>query len=101
MLVVPDLDRSTPFVYPRKRRISGPSHKGIEGTSRRDLSDHKAFVRIFIFCSVFFLKIRRGEDHGGVEKALDRSLNKLGVEHADLFLVHWPQALLDNGTCNL
>ncbi|KAF8962183.1 Aldo/keto reductase [Flammula alnicola] len=38
-----------------------------------------------------------GEDHGRVAIALDRSLRKLGVEYVDLYLMHWPQALLDNG----
>ncbi|KAG8819874.1 hypothetical protein FRC18_011903 [Serendipita sp. 400] len=31
-------------------------------------------------------------DHGRVEAALDRSLNALGLEYIDLYLMHWPQA---------
>ncbi|THU87872.1 aado/keto reductase [Dendrothele bispora CBS 962.96] len=38
-----------------------------------------------------------GEDHGHVAQALDRSLEKLQMDYVDMYLMHWPQALDDNG----
>ncbi|KAF5381726.1 hypothetical protein D9615_005473 [Tricholomella constricta] len=46
---------------------------------------------------IFITTKLAGEDHGRVSVALDQSLKKLGVEYVDLFLMHWPQALLDSG----
>ncbi|KAF9458796.1 Aldo/keto reductase [Collybia nuda] len=46
---------------------------------------------------IFLTTKLTGEDHGHVEEALNCSMRKLGVQYVDLFLVHWPQALLDNG----
>ncbi|KAJ4483340.1 Aldo/keto reductase [Lentinula aciculospora] len=38
------------------------------------------------------------EDHGRPEKALEYSLNRLGVDYVDLYLMHWPQAFdVDHG----
>jgi len=37
------------------------------------------------------------EDHGRVSEALQKSLDNLGLSYVDLFLMHWPQALKDNG----
>ena len=39
----------------------------------------------------------RSEDHGNVAVALDHSLKKLGVTYVDLYLMHWPQTLLETG----
>ncbi|KAJ3483291.1 hypothetical protein NLI96_g6425 [Meripilus lineatus] len=39
-----------------------------------------------------------GEFHGSVEEGLQRSLENLGLEYVDLFLMHWPQALTPQGT---
>ena len=30
-------------------------------------------------------------------QALDHSLHKLGLDHVDLYLMHWPQALKEDG----
>lgn len=46
---------------------------------------------------IFITTKLAGEDHGSVSSALDHSLQKLGVQYIDLFLMHWPQALLDSG----
>jgi len=46
---------------------------------------------------IFLTTKLASEDHGNVELALNRSLTKLGVEYVDLFLVHWPMALLATG----
>ena len=32
-----------------------------------------------------------------VEAACKRSLSKLGLEYLDLYLIHWPVAMKDNG----
>ncbi|RDB26737.1 D-galacturonate reductase [Hypsizygus marmoreus] len=46
---------------------------------------------------IFLTTKLASKDHGRVAAALDRSLEKLGVEYVDLFLMHWPQTLLQNG----
>ncbi|KAK2464143.1 hypothetical protein APHAL10511_003836 [Amanita phalloides] len=46
---------------------------------------------------IFITTKLAGEDHGRVAHALDSSLHKLGVGYVDLYLMHWPQALKDNG----
>ncbi|CAE6354492.1 unnamed protein product [Rhizoctonia solani] len=33
------------------------------------------------------------DDHGRVAEALERSLNNLGLDYVDLYLMHWPQAI--------
>lgn len=38
-----------------------------------------------------------GTYHRRVEEGLDSSLKRLGLDYIDLFLVHWPIALHDNG----
>ncbi|TFK53915.1 Aldo/keto reductase [Heliocybe sulcata] len=37
------------------------------------------------------------EDHGRVSEALQKSLGNLSLDYIDLFLMHWPQTLKDNG----
>ncbi|KAL0947736.1 hypothetical protein HGRIS_013819 [Hohenbuehelia grisea] len=46
---------------------------------------------------IFLTTKLAGEDHGRVSHALDVSLQRLGTDYVDLFLVHWPQALTDAG----
>ncbi|KIJ34294.1 hypothetical protein M422DRAFT_213220 [Sphaerobolus stellatus SS14] len=46
---------------------------------------------------IFLTTKLAGEDHGRVEAALDISLQKLGEEYVDLYLMHWPQALHPTG----
>ena len=46
---------------------------------RKDCPDH-------ILC--------RNADHGRVREALEESLARLGLEYIDLYLMHWPQALV-------
>ncbi|KAH9923661.1 Aldo/keto reductase [Fomitopsis serialis] len=36
-------------------------------------------------------------DHGRVEQAFETSLTKLGVDHVDLYLMHWPMAYGESG----
>ncbi|EPQ57622.1 aado/keto reductase [Gloeophyllum trabeum ATCC 11539] len=38
-----------------------------------------------------------GEHHACVAKSLQKSLDNLGLDYVDLFLMHWPQALKENG----
>lgn len=38
-----------------------------------------------------------GTYHRRVEEGLDSSLKRLGLDYIDLFLIHWPIALHDNG----
>ncbi|KAL5531103.1 hypothetical protein ACEPAG_3979 [Sanghuangporus baumii] len=37
------------------------------------------------------------KDHGRVQDALETSLNKLGVDYVDLYLMHWPIAFREDG----
>ncbi|KAG9224194.1 hypothetical protein CCMSSC00406_0004693 [Pleurotus cornucopiae] len=46
---------------------------------------------------VFITTKLASEDHGRVSAALDESLAKLGTTYVDLFLMHWPQALMQTG----
>ncbi|CAL1707856.1 unnamed protein product [Somion occarium] len=38
-----------------------------------------------------------GEYHGAVQEGLQKSLDNLGLDYIDLFLMHWPQALTLDG----
>ena len=38
--------------------------------------------------------VNRNGDHGRVREAFEESLAKLGVEYIDLYLLHWPQAVI-------
>ncbi|KAI0084598.1 Aldo/keto reductase [Irpex rosettiformis] len=45
--------------------------------------------------SEIFLTTKLGNsDHGRVREAFEDSLAKLGVEYIDLYLMHWPQAII-------
>ncbi|GAA6024316.1 hypothetical protein JCM10207_009263 [Rhodosporidiobolus poonsookiae] len=47
----------------------------------------------------YFLTTKLGNvDHHRVKEALDRSLKAFGLEYIDLYLMHWPQAIID-GSC--
>ncbi|KAF8625053.1 hypothetical protein AX15_005583 [Amanita polypyramis BW_CC] len=46
---------------------------------------------------VYIVTKLASEDHGRVAEAFNTSLRKLGVEYVDLYLMHWPQALKENG----
>ena len=39
----------------------------------------------------------RSKDHGRVREAFEESLAKLDVEYIDLYLIHWPQAIREDG----
>ncbi|ESK94052.1 aado keto reductase [Moniliophthora roreri MCA 2997] len=47
---------------------------------------------------IFLTTKLSSEDHGRVAEALERSLENLGVEYVDLYLMHWPQAFSEKGT---
>jgi 2,5-diketo-D-gluconate reductase A len=41
-------------------------------------------------------KLRDAEQgHASAKKALDASLRRLGLDHVDLYLIHWPLPRLD------
>lgn len=46
---------------------------------------------------IFLTTKLASEDHGNVELALNQSLKKLGTDYVDLYLMHWPMTLLENG----
>ncbi|GLB41058.1 putative aldo/keto reductase family protein [Lyophyllum shimeji] len=46
---------------------------------------------------IFITTKLAGKDHRRASAALDRSLQKLGVEYVDLYLMHWPQAERESG----
>ncbi|KAJ3758199.1 Aldo/keto reductase [Lentinula raphanica] len=41
---------------------------------------------------IFLVTKLSSEDHAHPEKALQQSLDRLGVDYVDLYLMHWPQA---------
>lgn len=48
--------------------------------------------------SELFITTKLGnKDHARVQAAFDESLAKLDCEYIDLYLIHWPQAQLDDG----
>jgi glycerol 2-dehydrogenase (NADP+) len=44
------------------------------------------------------LSLSWGTYHDRVEECLDRTLKSLGTDYLDLYLVHWPARLVENGT---
>jgi len=74
------------------RHIDTASNYGNEESVGRALQESK-IPRAEIFLTTKLAS----EDHGHVETALDRSLEKLGTEYVDLYLMHWPMTLFENG----
>ncbi|VDC01506.1 unnamed protein product [Peniophora sp. CBMAI 1063] len=49
--------------------------------------------------SEFFVTTKLAQDrHHTVSAALSESLSKLGLDYVDLYLIHWPQAIVDGKT---
>lgn len=44
--------------------------------------------------------LNSSEDHGRPLEALQRSLDKLGVESVDLYLMHWPMSIENDRVCS-
>ena len=81
----------------RQRTARRQSNPRIRRPSERDLPHHKVGVRFASHIFAIFHSIcivNRNGDHGRVREAFEESLAKLGVEYIDLYLLHWPQAVI-------
>ncbi|KIY04146.1 uncharacterized protein Z520_00838 [Fonsecaea multimorphosa CBS 102226] len=72
------------YAYGNEREVGEGIRAGIEaaGIKRSDL-----FVTTKLWCTY----------HTRVEHALDKSLNLLGLDYVDLYLMHWPLVMNPNG----
>lgn len=83
----------------------GPVGEGIRnsGIPRKDLFITTKLTWVFLFigscCTIW--NVDSGEDHGRVFQGFETSLSNLGCEYIDLFLMHWPQSLTDEGPDSL
>ena len=81
----------------RQRTTRRQSNPRIRCPSERDLPYHKVGVRFESHIFTIFhsnVLVNRNGDHGRVREAFEESLAKLGVEYIDLYLLHWPQAVI-------
>ena len=40
-------------------------------------------------------KLHRSTHHHNVQEAFEKSLEALNIDYIDLYLMHWPQAIVD------
>ncbi|KAL2451922.1 D-galacturonate reductase [Exophiala dermatitidis] len=72
------------YVYGNEKEVGEGIKKGLEETG---ISRSELFITTKLWCTY----------HTRVEQGLDTSLNLLGLDYVDLYLMHWPVAMNPNG----
>ncbi|EJD00148.1 Aldo/keto reductase [Fomitiporia mediterranea MF3/22] len=80
--------------------LIGYRHIDTHSAVGNEVSVGKALKRTNVpRADVFITTKLDSKDHGRVQEALDTSLQKLGLDYVNLYLMHWPLAVTETGKC--
>jgi alcohol dehydrogenase (NADP+) len=91
------------FMYGNQKEIGIGIQEGLKrtGLSRKDLWITSKLGNdryVFLFCTEMTERLNSLCSHGREDFAINETLDQLGLDYLDLFLIHWPQRKVVNGS---